>query len=74
MNKVLFSRKSDNWATPDEIYFYYIDNGYYGCFIFFVTGRLHFNNNNSAPFPSCYVHLLGTGKTICEWRNRIDGE
>lgn len=46
----------------------------YGCRIEFITGRLHFNNSNSAPFPSCYIHLLGKGKTICEWRNRYNGE
>ena len=31
----------------------------YGCNIEFVTGRLHFSNLNSAPFPSCYITLTG---------------
>lgn len=139
MDKVLFSKNSDNWRTPKIIYEYYMKLGFYdpcpyesefdglqiewkeknfvnppysqiskwvdksieqnkkgkdvvllipartdtkyfkklvdyGCRIGFVTGRLHFNNSNSAPFPSCYVYLLGTGRTICEWRNRFDGE
>ena len=139
MNKVLFSKESDNWRTPKIIYDeYVILNGYYdpcplyskvdnlnnewggknfvnppyskikefvnksieehkkgkevtllipartdtkyfrklvdyGCIINFVTGRLHFNNSNSAPFPSCYIKLTGN-KTICYWRNRIEGE
>lgn len=45
----------------------------YGCYIIFVTGRLHFNESNSAPFPSCYVILTGY-KTECIWRNRYIGE
>lgn len=140
MNKVLFSKQSDNWRTPKIIYDYYVEeNDYfdpcpyesyfdglkinwkyrnfvnppysqigkwidksieehkkgnyvvllipartdtkyfrklvdYGCFITFVTGRLHFNESNSAPFPSCYVILAGNNKTFVEWRNRLDGE
>ena len=138
MNKVLFSRKSDNWATPNEIYNHYMSKGYfdpcplnndfdglkiewgnmnfvnppyskikdfvikaieehkkgkeivllipartdtkyfstlvnYGCDITFVTGRLHFNNSNSAPFPSCYIRLNGK-YTNCFWRDRLKGE
>ena len=45
----------------------------YGVDITFVTGRLHFNDSNSAPFPSCYIRLNGK-ETKCYWRNRIDGE
>lgn len=45
----------------------------YGCEIFFVTGRLHFNDSNSAPFPSCYIKLTGSN-TKCYWRNRKEGE
>ena len=139
MNKVLFSKESDNWSTPKIIYKRYIeklryfdpcplnsafdgleiewkeynfvnppyskikqfvdkaieehkkgkqilllipartDTKYfkrlveYGCDITFVTGRLHFNNSNSAPFPSCYIRLNGK-YTNCYWRNRIEGE
>lgn len=139
MDKVLFSRNSDNWNTPQIIYKRYIeklnyfdpcplnstfdgleiewkkqnfvnppyskikefvdksilehkkgkmilllipartDTKYfrklvdYGCDIYFVTGRLHFNNSNSAPFPSCYIWLTGYG-TRCYWRNREVGE
>ena len=29
MKKVLFSRNSDNWATPDVIYDYYINKNYF---------------------------------------------
>lgn len=138
MNKVLFSKKSDNWATPKMIYNFFINQGYfdpcplnsnfngleiewkeknfvnppyskikqfvekailehkkgkevvllipartdtqyfkklinYGCDITFITGRLHFNENNSAPFPSCYINL--NGKALhCFWRDRILGE
>lgn len=138
MNKILFSKNSDNWATPKIMYDYYMNNGYfdpcplnsqfdgleiewknknfvnppyskikefvekaikehqkgkkvlllipartdtkyfrklvdYGCDIFFITGRLHFNNSNSAPFPSCYIWLTGY-ETICFWRDRRVGE
>ena len=138
MNKVLFSKNSDNWKTPKIIYERYIDKGYfdpcpyesnfdglsiewgeknfvnppyskasdfidkaivehkkgklvvllipartdtkyfkklvdYGVDITFVTGRLHFNDSNSAPFPSCYIRLNGE-KTNCYWRNRLEGE
>ena len=124
MNSVLFSKQSDNWKTPYNIYKNYIDNDYfdpcplnsefdgleiewkeknfvnppyskikkfvdksieeskkgkmvvllipartdtkwfrklvdYGCYIEFVTGRLHFSDSNSAPFPSCYITLTG---------------
>ena len=45
----------------------------YGVNIYFITGRLHFNDSNSAPFPSCYIEL--TGKTTkCYWLDRRDGE
>lgn len=138
MNKILFSKKSDDWKTPEIIYKYYIENGYfdpcpfnsnidglliewggknfvnppyskikefvkksieehkkgkevvllipartdtkyfnelveYGVDITFITGRLHFNNSNSAPFPSCYIKLNGN-KTNCYWRKRYEGE
>lgn len=138
MDKVLFSRKSDNWATPHKMYKEYIESGYYdpcplnsnfdglsvdwkqknfvnppyskikqfvdkaieehkkgkevillipartdtkyfrklvdyGCNILFITGRLHFNNSNSAPFPSCIVRITNTN-TLCRWRNREKGE
>ena len=138
MDKVLFSRKSDNWATPSKMYKEYIESGYYdpcplnsdfdglsiewkqknfvnppyskikqfvdkaieehekgkevillipartdtkyfrklvdyGCNMLFITGRLHFNNSNSAPFPSCIVRLTNTN-TCCRWRNREKGE
>ena len=29
MNKVLFSKKSDNWKTPICIYEYYMNNNYF---------------------------------------------
>lgn len=139
MYKVLFSKQSDNWKTPADIYNFYIDalgmfdpcpfksnfDGLeiewkeknfvnppyskiskfvdkgieehkkgkdvcflipartdtkyfrklvdYGCTIEFITGRLHFNNSNSAPFPSCYVFLTGI-TTNCMWRDRQKGE
>ena len=138
MNKVLFSKQSDNWRTPLIIYNHYIEMNFfdpcpyesnfdgleiewkewnfvnppysqiikwidksikehekgkeiilllpvrtdtkwfkklvnYGCYIMFITGRLHFNNSNSAPFPSCYIRLTGE-ETICVWRDRFIGE
>lgn len=138
MDKVLFSKKSDNWATPKVIYDRYIVKDYfdpcplnsnfdglkieweaknfvnppyskikefvekaieehkkgkevvllipartdtkyfkklidYGVDITFITGRLHFNESNSAPFPSCYIRL--NGKCLhCFWRNRMEEE
>lgn len=134
MNKVLFSRSSDNWSTPKEIYDKFINDGWfdpcplnsnfdglliewkyknfvnppyskikefvnksifeslkgnevvllipartdtkyfrelvdYGCIIYFITGRLHFNNSNSAPFPSCFIYLTG-GITSCRWLHK----
>ncbi len=139
MNKVLFSRNSDNWATPKVMYEFYIKNNYfdpcplnsdfdgldiewkeknfvnppyskikqfvdkaigehkkgkeiillipartdtkyfrklveYGCNIVFITGRLHFNNSNSAPFPSCYIELTGLKNNHICWRDRMVGE
>jgi len=124
MNNIVFSKKSDNWKTPQIIYKRFMDLGYfdpcpynsefdglkidwkeknfvnppyskikyfvdkaieehkkgktvvmlipfrsdtkyfrklvdYGCDICCITGRLHFNNGNSAPFPSCYITLTG---------------
>lgn len=41
----------------------------YGVDIFFITGRLHFNESNSAPFPSCFIKLNGN-KTFCSWKDR----
>ena len=138
MNKVLFSKNSDNWRTPKVLYEYYIKNGFfdpcpyqanfdglsiewkeanfvnppyskikewvdksieehkkgkivvllipartdtkyfrklvdYGVDITFITGRLHFNESNSAPFPSCIIFLTGR-LTRCHWRNREIGE
>lgn len=138
MDKVLFSRNSDNWATPKIMYEFYIRNNYfdpcplnsqfdgleiewgeknfvnppyskirefvdkaiiehkknkkvvllipartdtkyfrklvdYGCNIVFITGRLHFNESNSAPFPSCLIYLTGK-QTKCDWRDRKVGE
>lgn len=29
MNKVLVSKKSDNWETPKELYNIFIENGFY---------------------------------------------
>lgn len=138
MNNILFSKKSDNWATPKVVYDRYIAEGYfdpcplnsnfdglkidweaknfvnppyskikefvekaieehkkgkevvllipartdtkyfkklidYGVDITFITGRLHFNESNSAPFPSCYIYL--NGRCLhCFWRNRMEGE
>lgn len=43
----------------------------YGCDIVFITGRLHFNESNSAPFPSCLVYLTNK-KTNCCWINSKD--
>lgn len=45
----------------------------FGVNIFFKTGRLHFNDSNSAPFPSCYIELTGKS-TKCYWVDRILGE
>lgn len=138
MNKILFSKNSDNWATPKVMYEFYIRNNYfdpcplnsqfdgleiewgeknfvnppyskirefvdkaiiehkknkkvvllipartdtkyfrklvdYGCEIVFITGRLHFNNSNSAPFPSCLIYLTNR-QTECDWRDRRVGE
>lgn len=138
MNKILFSRNSDNWATPKVMYEFYTRNDYfdpcplnsnfdglninwqqknfvnppyskikqfvdksieehkkgkevillipartdtkyfrklvdYGCDIVFITGRLHFNESNSAPFPSCLIYLTGK-QTECDWRDRKVGE
>lgn len=138
MDKVLFSRSSDNWSTPKVIYDYFkfynyfdpcplnssfdglkidwqdknfvnppyskikefvnksieehkkgkfvvlliparTDTKYfrklvdYGCDIVFITGRLHFNESNSAPFPSCLVYLTND-ETECYWRDRELGE
>ena len=41
----------------------------YGCNIIFITGRLHFNDSNSAPFPSCLIRLTGN-ETKCYWCDR----
>ena len=46
----------------------------YGCNIVFITGRLHFNNSNSAPFPSCYIELTGNKHNHICWRDRMVGE
>ena len=138
MNNILFSKKSDNWATPKVMYEFYTKINYfdpcplnsnfdglkidwqqknfvnppyskikefvdksieehkkgkeifllipartdtkyfrklvdYGCDIVFITGRLHFNESNSAPFPSCLVYLTNK-QTKCIWRNRQVGE
>ena len=138
MDKVLFSKKSDNWRTPKVIYKRYMEKGYYdpcpynstfngleiewndnnfvnppyskikdfinkaieehkkgkevvllipartdtkyfrklvdyGVDITFITGRLHFNESNSAPFPSCIIFLTARS-TRCHWRNREIGE
>ena len=138
MNRVLFSKQSDNWRTPEIIYNQILKENYfdpcpyesefdglliewrgknfvnppylqikkwvdkcieehkkgkeiillipgrtdtqyfrklvdYGVNIIFITGRLHFNNSNSAPFPSCYIKLTGQ-TTECFWRNRAKGE
>lgn len=138
MNKILFSKNSDNWKTPKKLYNFYmelnffdpcplyskydalkmdwqeknfvnppyskikefvdkcimehrkgklvvlliparVDTRYfrklveYGCEICFITGRLHFNNKGSAPFPSCLVTLTGKN-TRCYWRDRENGE
>lgn len=55
-------------ARTDTKYFRMIVN--YGCNIYFITGRLHFNSNsNSAPFPSCLICLTGK-KTKCYWKDR----
>lgn len=37
----------------------------YGSEITFITGRLHFNEKDAAPFPSMLVRLTGNGKTKC---------
>lgn len=138
MDKVLVSRKSDDWKTPQKMYYIYINNGYfdpcpynsnfngleiewkdknfvnppyskikffvdkaieehkkgkeiillipartdtkyfrklvdYGVNILFITGRLHFNDSNSAPFPSCIIRLTNN-KTICNWIDRSSYE
>lgn len=138
MNKILFSKKSDDWATPKTLYNKYMNMGYfdpcplystvdglniewgelnfinppyskikqfveksikehkkgkecillipartdtkyfrqlvdYGCEITFITGRLHFNNSDSAPFPSCIIRLTNK-ETECVWRDRKEGE
>lgn len=135
MNKILFSKKSDNWKTPKIIYDKFINLGYYdpcpyesnfdglkiewkqknfvnppysnikdwvnkaikenekgkevillipartdtkyfrklvdyGVIINFITGRLKFNDLGSAPFPSCFITLIGNGKTYCKWSDK----
>lgn len=130
-SKIVFSKNSDNWKTPTDLYNSYISEGYfdpcpynsefdglkinwknknfvnppfskisafidksieehkkgnkvvllipartdtkyfrklvdYGCYIFFITGRLHFNDQGSAPFPSCIIKLTGRN-TLCFW-------
>ena len=44
----------------------------YGSEITFITGRLHFNDAKSAPFPSMLVRLCGGGraKTKCSLVDR----
>ena len=46
----------------------------YGSKITFITGRLRFNEANTAPFPSMLVNLCGGGitKTKCYLVNRED--
>lgn len=58
-------------ARTDTKYFKKLVN--YGCNITFITGRLHFNDSNSAPFPSCIITITGKD-TECEWRDRREGE
>lgn len=41
----------------------------YGIDIILITGRLHFNDSGSAPFPSCLITLTGK-ETIFKWINR----
>ena len=132
MNKVLFSKNSDNWATPSILYNYFMNRGFfdpcplgsnfngldipwkqfnfvnppysqiskwidkaiiehqkgnfvillipsrtdtnyfyklvkYGIHIYFIKGRLKFNNMGSAPFPSCLIFLNGSCSTTCSW-------
>ena len=43
----------------------------YGAIIEFITGRLKFNEADSAPFPSMLVTLTGK-KTICHLINKED--
>lgn len=38
----------------------------FGVDITFITGRLHFNELGSAPFPSCYIRLTNKN-TCCYW-------
>ena len=38
----------------------------YGVHFIFITGRLKFNDNGSAPFPSMFVHLVGGGISTFE--------
>ena len=138
MDKVLFSKKSDNWKTPIKLYNEYMSLEYfdpcpfnstfngleiewkeknfvnppyskikefvnksieehkkgkkvillipartdtkyfrklvdYGSWIIFITGRLHFNESGSAPFPSCLIDLNGE-KTKCYWQDRKEIE
>lgn len=58
-------------ARTDTLYFRKLVD--YGVTITFITGRLHFNNSNSAPFPSCLIKLTGE-ITYCYWRDREEGE
>lgn len=46
----------------------------YGSLIYFITGRLRFNQANTAPFPSMIVQLIGGGKkmTKCVLVDRKD--
>ena len=57
-------------ARTDTKYFKELVN--YGCDIFFVTGRLKFNDSGSAPFPSCFIILNGKA-TFTQWvdKNKI---
>lgn len=138
MDKILFSKNSDNWSTPNVMYEFYTSHGFfdpcplnsifngleiewkeknfvnppyskikqfvdksieehkkgkkvillipartdtkyfrklvdYGCDIIFITGRLHFSEIGSAPFPSCLIYLTNLA-TECYWRDRKEGE
>lgn len=58
-------------ARTDTKYFIKLVN--YGSYIRFITGRLHFNESGSAPFPSCLIELNGK-TTKCLWEDRKDLE
>lgn len=47
-------------ARTDTKSFHKLVNSYYKIEVIFIKGRLKFSNKNSAPFPSCLIHITKT--------------